>query len=437
VTEGKQSLVASSQPPLRLLDDCFLHDKDRLRHDQAIDILKSNAAPTVGKGPVPLEHLAGRFLAEDIEARRAVPPADNSAVDGYAVRFVDLTKGQETSLPVAVRIAAGDMVHQLLPSGMAAQIFTGAPMPPGADTIVMQEDVRITHDGVIIPDGVKQGANRRRTGEDVRAGDKLLTAGQRLRPQDIAAIASAGIDSAMCFDPVRVALFSTGDELVNPGSPADKHHIYDSNRFLLRALLATLPVDVDDLGVLRDERDDVQSAMAEAAKTYHLLITSGGVSRGEEDHLVEAIQSLGSLHAWQLAIKPGRPMAFGQIKEERHDTVFLGLPGNPVAAMVCFLLYARPLILRLAGGGWTEPQRFMVPATFDLASKPDRREFLRGWLRDTEVGPQAEKFDNTGSGIIRSLRAAHGLIEIPEEITALKVGDPVAYIPFSEFGILG
>lgn len=436
MTPGKSSENEGALPPQRLLDDCFLHDKERLRHDQAIDILKSNAAPIVDVGPVPLEQLAGRLLAEDIEARRAVPPADNSAVDGYALRWTDLIEGQETTLPVAVRIAAGDTADMSLPLGMAAQIFTGAPMPPGADTVVMQEDVGVTHDRVSIPAGVKKGANRRAAGEDLRLGDKILSAGERLRPQDIAALASAGFDGAVCFDPVRVALFSTGDELVNPGSPADTHHVYDSNRFLLRALLATLPVEINDLGVLRDDREIVQGALVAAAKTHHLLITTGGVSRGEEDHLVDVIQSLGSLHAWQLAIKPGRPMAFGQIKEDNHDAVFLGLPGNPVAAMVCFLLYARPFILRLAGGMWKEPQRFMVPAAFDLKSKPDRREFLRGWLKDDTDGPQAEKFDNTGSGIIRSLRAAHGLIEIPEEVTKVKRGDTVAYMPLSEFGIL-
>lgn len=429
-------MTEQSSNPRRLLDDCFLHDKERLRHDQAIAILKENTAPIVGACQVPLEQLVGRVLAEGALALRPVPPQNNSAVDGYAIRHADLSPDDETELSVAVRIAAGDTANVPLASGMAARIFTGAPMPKGADTVVMQEDVSVNHDRVIIPAGVKRAANMRFAGEDLQVGDRVISAGHRLRPQDVAGLASIGCGSSLCFEPVRVALFSTGDELADPGTPVEAHQIYDSNRYLLRALLADLPVEIQDLGILKDKRQTVENALRQAALNFDLVVTSGGVSRGEEDHLVSAIEKLGVLHAWQLAIKPGRPMAFGQIRSENHDTVFLGLPGNPVAAMVCFLLYARPLILQLAGGHWPEPQRFSVPAAFHLESKPDRREFLRGWVHDSESGAKVEKFDNTGSGIIRSLRQANGLIEIPEEVTKITPGDPVSYIPFSEFGII-
>ena len=422
--------------PPKLLDDCFLHDKDRLRHDEAMDILQSRVAPVVASEPVALNAAAGRILAAPVTAPRPIPGTDNSAMDGYGFAHADYiaTKGQ---LPLSGRVAAGHPALQPIKPGTAVRIFTGAVMPTGADTVAMQEDVtEETRNGVkfaVIPEGLRFGANRRLAGEDLQTGDILLEANTRLRPQDIAAIASTGIPDIDCYAPLKVALFSTGDEILRPGDPFSPGHVYDSNHFMLRTLIEATGAMVTDLGILEDKADVVREALESAAETHDAIVTSGGASRGEEDYVVKTIEELGNLHMWQLAIKPGRPMSFGQIKQ----CLFLGLPGNPVAAMVCFLLYVRPVLLRLGGANWSRPVEYELPATFDISKKTGRREFLRGWVETNEYGkPVVAKFDRDGSGLISSLRMSDGLISIDEETSSVSKGDLIRFIPFAEMGVI-
>jgi len=421
----------------RLLDDCFLHDKDRLTHDEAIALLDERLTAITDLEQVKLNDAHGRVLAEDVAAPRDVPAFDNAAVDGYGFDFAALAAERETVLPVTLRLPAGHSGDATLAPETCARIFTGAPMPAGADTVVMQEDVEDagTVDGlpaVRVPPGLRQGANVRRAGEDVAAGAVVVEAGTRLRPQDLAAIASLGIDDLVCRQRLRVALVSTGDEIVRPGAPWRPGAVFDANHVLLRTLLDTVGAEVHDIGVLADDADVVAKALHEAAETCHVILTTGGASRGEEDHVVECIARDGTLHGWQLAIKPGRPLGFGRL----GDAAFLGLPGNPVAAMVCFLLYAQPMFAHLQGARWRPPVRFRVAAGFEIArKKPDRREFLRGWVEQTQDGLVAQRYPRDGSGLISSLRAANGLIEIPEAARRLAQGALVNYIPFSAFGI--
>lgn len=424
-------------PPNRsLIDDCFLHDRDRLRHEEALAILKERVAPVVTAEQFPLSATHRRILAEAIIAPRNIPLNDNAAVDGYAFHHADhLPTGGFFRLQS--RVAAGHPSDEPLGPGAAARIFTGAVMPPGADTVAMQEDCEThTQDGqdfVIVPQGLKQGANRRLAGEDVREGSELLAPGTRLRPQDVAAIASTGAAEVSVFRKLKVGLLSTGDEIRRPGTALANGEVYDSNHYLLNALCASADVEPVDLGVLADDAGVISAAVAEASGTFDVLLTTGGASRGEEDHLLATLDRLGSRHMWQLAIKPGRPMMFGQI----GDCVALGLPGNPVAAMVCFLLYVRPVLSVLGGGPFRAPQSFQVPADFKVASKkPDRREFYRGILAsDADGRTVVRKYGRDGSGLITSLREADGLIEIPEEATSVSEGEPVTFLPFSGMGL--
>ncbi|WP_350333694.1 molybdopterin molybdotransferase MoeA [Coralliovum pocilloporae] len=417
----------------KLLDDCFLHDKDRLKHAEALDILKRQVKRIAEPETVTLEACAGRILAETITSPRNVPLTDNSAVDGYAFAHEDYisTEGQ---LPVSRRIAAGDLDGSPLAPGTAARIFTGAVMPEGADTVAMQEDCTDDGDMVSVPQGLKNGANRRKAGEDLQEGDTLLSPGDRLRPQDVAALASVGRHQVSAYRKLRIAILSTGDELVLPGKPIQPGQVYDANRYLLNSLAATLPVEITDYGILPDQAPVISSTLEKAASNHDIILTSGGASRGEEDHIIDTMDRLGKRYLWQLAIKPGRPMSFGEI----GDCAMIGLPGNPVAAMICFLLYARPAILALAGATWRDVPAFPVPAAFSIGKKkPDRTEFLRGILAIDETGKLvARKYQRDGSGLISSLREADGLIMIPEHVTALADGEPVAFLPFSELGVL-
>lgn len=419
----------------RLLDDCFLHDTDRLSHAETLAIIGDRLTTVADTELLPLEKAGRRFLSKGIVAPRDVPLHDNAAVDGYAFDSSAFAKN-EGRFAVSARIAAGDLDPQTLAAGTAARIFTGAIIPSGADTVAMQEDCSAPGDGssVTVPIGLKSGANRRLAGEDVRQGEKLIGIGQRLRPQDIAAIASLGIARVPVFAPLRIALLSTGNEIVEPGEPSlSTGQVFDSNRAMLKSLCNTLPTVITDYGILPDDPEIIENKVAEAACQNDLILATGGTSRGEEDHIVGSIDRLGKRHLWQIAIKPGRPMSFGQI----GDCVFIGLPGNPVAAFVCFLLYARKAMIMLAGGQYTEPRRFPVHAGFSIASKkPDRREFLRAWIEPDDRGhPLAKKFPRDGSGLITGLRQADGLVELSEDTTSLKEGQTVLFLPFSGFGI--
>jgi molybdopterin molybdotransferase len=422
----------------KLLDDCFRHDRKRLRHGEALAILKQRVGPVAATELVPLADAAGRILAEAAVAPRPVPAHTNAAVDGYSFAAADYDPGTGTELPVDGRAAAGHRLERAPAPGTAARTFTGAVMPAGHDTMVLQEDVEArTVDGrtaVVIPAGLKRGANVRRAGEDVEAGETLLRAGAILRPQELAALASIGMAEAPCFARLKVAIVSTGDEVVRPGAALAEGQVYDANAPMLAALIASAGAMPADLGVLPDDPAEIRRRLAQAAERFDAVILSGGASRGEEDHVVAALDALGKRHLWQLAVKPGRPMSFGQI----GDCVVLGLPGNPVAVFVCFLLYVWPLLRRMGGAEWPEPRRYRLPALFAFPGrKTGRREFWRGILKETPHGLAVDKFARDGSGLISGLRAADGLIDIPEDVTGVQPGDLVAFIPFAEFGLVG
>lgn len=438
-----RSGLSRQSMPKKLLDDCFLHDKDRLRHDDAVALLKARITPVTGTEPVAIANTAGRVLAEAAVAALPVPAHTNSAVDGYAIAAAHYDRSKGGRFAISARAAAGRPLATTPPVDTAVRIFTGAVIPSGFDTVAMQEDCTVELAGdandvepthVTIPPGLKAGANVRRAGEDVAAGSTLFEVGTLIRPQDAAALASIGLADVLCHQRVRCAIVSTGDEVIRPGSrKLGPGEVYDANAPMLTALARAAGADVTDLGVWPDDAAEIQRRLGEAAQHFNIILTSGGASRGEEDHILSALDTLGKRHMWQLAVKPGRPLMFGQI----GDAVMIGLPGNPVAVFVCFLMYVYPMLRRMGGGHWPEPRRFTLPAAFDLPKrKTGRREFFRGILRMTEQGFVVDKYARDGSGLISGLRAAQGLIDIGEEVPGIASGDTVAFIPFTEFGIL-
>jgi molybdopterin molybdotransferase len=423
-----------------LLDDCFVHDKKRLRHLEALAILRTRLRPVTEQERIPLMQAAGRILQDAAVAPRPVPAHTNAAVDGYSFAFADYDAAVGCALPVQGRTAAGHPLVERPKQGVAVRIFTGAIIPEGHDTVVMQEDVQIRSDDghrrqIVLTAGHKRGANIRRAGEDVNAGETLLDSGTVLRPQDLAALASIGVDEVACFRRLTVAIVSTGDEVVRiGGGDLRAGGVHDANAPMLASLIGASGATSTYLGVLPDNSEAVKRRLAEAAGKFDVIITTGGASRGEEDYVVAALDQLGKRHLWQLAIKPGRPMSFGQI----GDCVLVGLPGNPVAVFVCFLLYVWPMLRRMGGAQWPEPTRYRLPAMFAFPErKLGRREFWRGTLKETPTGLAVDKFARDGSGLISGLRAADGLIEIAEDVSAVQPGDLVAFIPFTEFGIPG
>ncbi|MGB1547000.1 MAG: gephyrin-like molybdotransferase Glp [Alphaproteobacteria bacterium] len=413
----------------KLRDDCFETGGKRMPIGEALELLKARLHPVVGKERVALKAATGRVLAETITSPRDVPPHDNAAVDGYAVRFDDLEKAGETRLPLKGRIAAGHPLAQPVEGGAAYRIFTGAPVPEGLDTIFMQEDCTEEGDTVLLPPGIRKGANFRKRGEDIQKGDRILEAGRRLQAPDIGLAASVGCVGLAVFKPLRVAVFSTGDEVTEPGEELGRGAIYDANRYMLMALLEGLGAEVTDLGILPDELARIEAALKAAGQTHDLLFTSGGVSVGEEDHVRQAVARLGSLHFWQLAIKPGRPVALGRVGE----TPFIGLPGNPVAVAVTFLRFARQAVLRLAGAEDVEPVRYRVKAGFEMKKKSGRLEWVRCKLaRDKEGALIAERFPREGSGILASVVGTDGLVELAEDVTKVEPGMAVDFLPYRE-----
>ena len=432
-----------------LVDDCFRPSQPRLRHGQALEILKQVIAPLPATVGIALNDALGRVLAQDIAATQPVPAHTNSAVDGYAFAHSGYkVAGRNLLLNVVGRSAAGHPFPFSLGALEAARIFTGAVMPEGADTVAMQEDAEVigkevdcageSRSTVIIPVGLKPGANVRRAGEDVAAGATLYTAGSLLRPPDLAALASIGCASVPCYDRLRVAIVSTGDEVLEAGSASlAPGQVYDANTPMLSALATLTGASVSQLGIWRDKRSTVVANLVAAARQYDVILTSGGASLGEEDHMSSALSEIGQRHLWQLAIKPGRPMMFGQIRSGDRDAIVIGLPGNPVAVFVCYLMYVYPLLRAASGAGWNEPRRFMLPAAFDFKGrKRGRREFWRGRISQSASGMAIEKFARDGSGLISGLRWSDGLIDIPEDCGDIARGDPVAFIPYSEFGIV-
>lgn len=393
--------------------------------DEALAELERRLSPVTGQERITLAEAAGRVLAVDVVSAVSVPPHDNSAMDGYAVHFADIRGDGETRLPVTARVAAGHPLDRPVGRGQAVRIFTGAPLPDGPDTVVMQEDCRLEGESVLFSGAaLKQGANRRRKGEDVQAGSVILRAGTRLRPQEVGLAAATGHAVLEVRAPLRVAVFSTGDEVRDPPAPLAAGQIYDINRYTVSALLRGLGCAVTDLGILPDDAAVLRDRLAQAAAGHDLLVTSGGVSVGEEDHVKAAVQATGSLDFWRLAIKPGRPVALGQVQ----GVPFIGLPGNPVASMVTFLLVARPVVLRLMGARDLRAARYAVPAVFSLKKKPGRREFLRGRL----VPGGVDRFATDSSGVLSSMTASDGLLDLAEDLAAINPGDPVPFLPFAE-----
>lgn len=369
----------------------------------------------------------GRVLAADLVSPLDVPPHDNSSMDGYALRAADAT-APGTVLPVSQRIAAGQ-VGQALQPGTAARIFTGAPMPAGADAVVMQEDTEAL-DGAVRIDAVPQpGQWVRPRGEDLRSGAVVLPRGTRLTPQALGLAATAGAAQLEVVRRPRVALFSTGDELVMPGQPLPPGAIYNSNRTLLCALLQQLGCAVSDLGIVPDRLDATRAALREAGASHDLILTSGGVSSGEEDHIKPAVQAEGRLEAMQLATKPGRPMVFGELGAGRErPALFMGLPGNPVSSFLTFVLLVRPVLLALQGVPFREPKAQLLPAEFDWPKGDRRREFMRA--RRSDAGG-VELFPNQSSGVLTSVVWGDGFVDNPPGQT-IRRGELVRFLPFSE-----
>jgi molybdopterin molybdotransferase len=413
----------------QLSDDCFAFGDPLMKTETALEALRDRLSVIVGTETASLRAAAGRILAEDIVADRAVPPHDNAAVDGFAVFFDDLDTTGDTILPVAGRIAAGHPLGGPARHGEAYRIFTGAPMPAGADTVLMQEDCRLEGDKVIIPAGIRQGANRRFAGEDIEEGSIILTQGRKLRPQDIGLAASIGRNDLPVYGRLRVALFSTGDEIHDIGDDLPAGGIFDSNRYAIAALLDNLGCVVDDLGILEDRFEPILAALKAATDDHDVIMTSAGVSTGEEDHVRAAVEALGKIHFWRLAIRPGRPLALGQL----GHVPFIGLPGNPVAVMVTFMRFARPALQLLGGCRDIEPTFFRVPVDFSYKKKANRREWLRATLVPGPRGElQAHKHPRDGAGILSSMVGADGLVELPEDLTRLEPGTMVDFLPFSE-----
>jgi len=407
--------------------------------DDALSQLLAHALPLQGGETVPTFDADGRVLAQDVVSALQVPPQDNSSMDGYAVRCADVMQ-VGAALRVTQRIPAGQQGLALQP-GEAARIFTGAPMPDGADAVVMQEDTQVVSDAnalggsqILVQVVPQAGQWIRRSGEDVRHGDIVLKKGERLSPASLGLAASIGLSQLQVCRKPRVALFSTGDELVMPGDVAPEEMkpgaIYNSNRFFLRALLHRLGCEVSDLGIVPDRRDLTVAALKRAADQHDLILTSGGVSVGEEDHVKPAVQSLGRLDLWQIGMKPGKPFAYGQVYREgqKGSAHFMGLPGNPVSSLVTFLLLVRPFILQMQGVTVVAPVRVMLPAHFELPKADRRREFLR--VRRNALGG-LDLFPNQSSGVLTSAVWGDGLIDNPAGTTIQK-GDAVTYIAFAD-----
>ncbi|MGA9005318.1 MAG: gephyrin-like molybdotransferase Glp [Xanthobacteraceae bacterium] len=418
----------------QLTDDCFAFNGPLLPVDEAERLIAERIAPIDGHESVALRTAGGRVLAGDVVAPVNVPPFDNSAVDGFAVRADGLAANGETRLAIVDRITAGHASDRALRAGEAIRIFTGSPMPRDADTVFMQEDCRIEGDHVTVPPGLKRGANRRFAGEDMKAGAVALPAGRRLSVQHLALAAALGLTKLDMCRRVRVAIFSTGDEIVEPGSALPRAALYDSNRYLLASLLARYGAEVTDLGILSDDAKELARGLASAAANHDLVLTSGGVSTGEADHVREAVESVGRLVFWRVAIKPGRPVAMGVLRGSNsgEGAAFVGLPGNPVAVFVTFVRVVRPLLLRLAGALPEPLIALPVRAKFSYKKRAGRREYVRVALRKAADGAiEAEKYAQDGAGVLSSLTETDGLVELPEDVTKVEPGETVGFLSYA------
>ena len=411
----------------QLSDDCFAHKGSLLAVEEAARLMAEQVPPIAEIETVGLVDALGRIVAADVIAPIPLPSFDNSAVDGYAVRHADIASRGETRLKLAGRVQAGTKAKQAIGAGEAFRIFTGAPMPQSADTVYMQEDCRVEAEAVIVPAGLQCGANRRLVGEDLRQNAVALPAGRRLAPADVSLAAAVGLRSLQVRRRPRVAIFSTGDEIVEPGGKPGPGGLFDANRYLLIGLLRALGAETADLGILTDDVSAITAAISQAAASHDLVLTTGGVSTGEADHVKTAVEKLGRLVFWKLAIKPGRPVAMGVVK----GAAFAGLPGNPVAVFVTFVCVVRPLLLRLMGAKAEPLIALPVRAAFRYSKKKGRREYVRVALRAADGGWEAVKHPQEGAGVLTSLTETDGLAELPEEVTEVEPGSTVGFLSYA------
>ena len=395
--------------------------------EEALERLHSRLHSVVGvEHAVPLSQVNGRILANDVQAPRAHPPSNNSAVDGYA--FAGPLTDVPCTLPlINGRSAAGEPYTSNVPAGHAIRILTGAVIPAGADTVVLEEDCEVIDGHLHLNGTLKAGANARKAGEDIKAQDQILTAGTRLTPTQISVLASVGIESVDAYQQLRVGVLSTGDEVKPVGSAVTDWQIYDANRPMLNALVAQLGYELVDLGHVLDRAEEVKAALERGSEQCDLILTSGGVSAGDEDHVSKMLKAHGDISNWRIAIKPGRPLALAMFL----GTPVVGLPGNPVAAWVCALRFGAPAMALLAGGNWFEPQGYLVPAGFSKNKKPGRSEMLRARVRDGQV----EVFGSEGSGRVTGLAWSEGLVELDESAQQIEPGTLVRFIPYGSFGL--
>lgn len=411
-------------PPLK--NDCFALPPgvNWTPVDEALAELKERLRVVVGQEKVPLADAAGRVLAEDLVAKRSNPPLPNTAVDGYG--FSGGVPEGEAQFPlIDGRAAAGIPYQGRVPEGAAIRVLTGAALPDGVDTVVLEEDCAIGPDQIAFHGPIKQGANTRKAGEDVAEGEVALPKGRVLTPADLALASAIGFGVLNVFQPLRVGVLSTGDELVEPGESAGPGQIFDANRPMLLSAVARFGYKAMDLGRVKDDRDGLRAQLDAAAERVDVILTSGGASAGDEDHVSALLRESGALAEWRIALKPGRPLALGVW----NGVPVFGLPGNPVAAFVCTLIFARPSFSKMAGAGWVEPQGFDLPAAFSKRKKPGRREFLRARMRNG----RAEVFKSEGSGRVSGLSWAEGLVELGDEGREIVEGDLVRFFPYGNF----
>ncbi len=425
---GSADILRASlaQPALR--NDCFAMPQGAYWTpvDTALAHLRDQLGTVTDVAEVPIARTAHRILAEDVSAARSHPPAPNSAVDGYG--FAGPIPAGSHVLPLlAGRSAAGQPYNHAVPPGTAIRILTGANLPQGVDTVILQEDVTATDDQIAFHGPLKKGSNARDAGEDMRKGDVILSAGHKITPADIGTMAAAGIGHIQVRKRLRVGILSTGDELRDPGTPAHEGQIFDANRPMLCAVVAGWGYDVIDLGRAPDDRPKLRATLDDASKRCDVILSSGGASAGDEDHMSALLADTGSFALWRIAIKPGRPLALGLW----NDIPVFGLPGNPVAAMVCTLIFARPALHKLAGGGWAETEGYLLPAAFTKSKKAGRREYLRARVTDGRV----EVFASEGSGRVSGLSWATGLVELDDPAQKVAPGDLVRFIPFGNFAL--
>ncbi len=413
-------------PPLR--DDCFALPAgvNWTPVDEALVLLRDRLAPVTGIETLPLGQAVGRVLASDVVARRSNPPQPNTAVDGYGFAG-PAPQGAQVMDLVEGRAAAGVPFIGEVPPGKAIRILTGAALPEGVDTVILEEDVSTNGQQIAFHGPLKQGANTRRAGEDVAQGDVILPAGRVITPADLALAAATGIAELPVRKALRVGVLSTGDELREAGEAAGLGQIYDANRPMLLGLLGQMGVTPVDLGRVGDDRSDLRRLFDAAAGQVDIILTSGGASAGDEDHVSALLRETGAMQEWRIALKPGRPLALGLWQ----GVPVFGLPGNPVAALVCTLIFARPAMGVLAGAGWKDPQGFEVPAAFEKRKKPGRREYLRARIREG----RAEVFKSEGSGRISGLSWAEGLVELGDDAAHIRLGDPVRFLPYGSFSL--